>query len=70
MSGKYMIQVNETLCKGQTCALCQYACTQGVWPLREAQPEACNGCRRCVFFCPEMAIDVAEGISLQPNTGG
>jgi len=70
MSKKFIVELDEALCKGQTCAICQHTCpqgvfavsdratAQGVWPLRVAQPEACTGCRRCELFCPELAISV------------
>ena len=72
MSKTYIVELDEALCKGRACAICQHTCpqgvfavsdrstAQGVWPLRVARPEACTGCRRCELFCPELAIDVRE----------
>ncbi len=68
---KYVVELDETLCKGRSCAICQQACPQGVfevrdrptpqgiWPLRAARPEDCIGCLKCELLCPELAVTVA-----------
>ena len=80
---RYIVQLDETLCKGQTCALCQHICPQdvfavsdrptpqGVWPLQVARPEECIGCRQCEILCPELAINVipVEGLREVPERG-
>ncbi len=62
------ITVDARYCKG--CGLCVKVCPYGV--LRSAptltekgynlaevvQPEACVKCHKCVFICPDLAIDV------------
>jgi len=70
MAKKYVVELDETLCKGRLCAICQQACPQdvfdvrdrptpqGVWPLQAARPEDCIGCLQCELLCPELAITV------------
>ncbi len=79
---KFKVELNEALCKGRACAICQNACPQevftvsdhptpqGVWPLRVANSEECIGCRRCELFCPELAISVQEAGSKKQEIGG
>ena len=70
MPKTYLVELDEHLCKGRSCAICQQACPQdvfavsdkptpqGVWPLQAARPEDCIGCLKCELLCPELAISV------------
>ena len=70
MTKTYLVELDEHLCKGQSCAICQQTCPQGVfdvrdrptpqgvWPLQAARPEDCIGCLKCELLCPELAISV------------
>jgi 2-oxoglutarate ferredoxin oxidoreductase subunit delta len=64
------IVVNTRNCKG--CGLCVKVCANNVlklstklnekgYSLPEAiQPGACVKCHKCVFICPDLAIDVFD----------
>lgn len=70
--GKFIVELDEVLCKGQACAICQSICPQevfalsdkptpqGIWTLQVVNPEECIGCGRCELLCPELAISVQE----------
>jgi len=65
------IEINEDWCKG--CYLCVSACPREVLAIDEARwvrghhpivvraAELCTVCRMCELFCPDLAIEVAEG---------
>ncbi|GAB4316923.1 MAG: hypothetical protein Kow0069_19460 [Promethearchaeota archaeon] len=64
--GKFDVVVDSRLCKA--CGLCVDVCERGVFEMdgegrpavRVLAPERCVGCRRCVFACPELCVDVSR----------
>ncbi len=66
---KFIISVNEELCKGVNgCGLCIHVCpknvfvkadhltSKGVPPPEPVKVEMCTGCELCVLYCPDLAI--------------
>ncbi len=62
--GKFMVSINEKWCKG--CGFCVAFCPKGVLAMGERlkaevrHPEECIGCKRCEYYCPDLAITVEE----------
>ena len=70
---KAVIHIDEHLCKGtEGCGLCISFCpkkvlgvsetltVKGVHPAAVVHLEACNLCRLCMLYCPDLAIVVTE----------
>ncbi len=69
---RFVIELNEELCKGSDCYICVNACPKGVFaeggsitskglrPTRVQNPEECTGCKICESLCPDLAITVKE----------
>jgi len=67
---KYQIEVNANICKG--CGYCKEVCnkdvfatadkfnSQGYKPNVAVHSENCVGCLRCVYICPDFAINLKE----------
>ena len=66
-----MIRINEDLCKGcKDCGLCIAFCPKnvlemsdklakkGVNPPEIINPEDCTLCKKCMMYCPDLAIMV------------
>lgn len=76
MPKPHRVILDESLCKGQACALCAQTCPagvfrpadrptpQGIVPMQAAFPEQCIGCHQCDQLCPELAIDVVPAGAL------
>jgi ferredoxin len=68
-SGLYVIGVDFEACKA--CGYCAAVCPakvfeqsaginkRGCSPYRAANPEACTGCLRCFYMCPDFCLEVA-----------
>ena len=79
MKKTYTVHIDENLCKGHTCSLCQQTCpvdvfalserptSGGILPMGVAHAENCIGCQRCANLCPELAVDVLPEAEL-PTT--
>ena len=70
---KIEIFLNEALCKGaDDCGLCIHVCPRNVYEKMERLSERgvkppspihldrCNGCMKCVIYCPDFAIVVEQ----------
>jgi NAD-dependent dihydropyrimidine dehydrogenase PreA subunit len=63
-----MVSIDFNACKG--CGYCSLVCAKKVFeqgtaingmgytPYRVATPEACTGCRRCFFVCPDFCLEI------------
>jgi 2-oxoglutarate/2-oxoacid ferredoxin oxidoreductase subunit alpha len=70
MKKTYVVHIEERLCKGYACSLCQQTCptdvfalsehptSGGILPMQVVNGDHCVGCQRCAHICPELAIDV------------
>jgi acyl-CoA synthetase (AMP-forming)/AMP-acid ligase II/NAD-dependent dihydropyrimidine dehydrogenase PreA subunit len=69
-SGRHMVSIDFNACKG--CGYCGIHCGQKVFergeainamgyvPYRVLRPDACIGCRRCFFVCPDFCLEITE----------
>lgn len=67
----YIVEVNPDLCKD--CGYCRQMCGMGVFDVSDRfnpsgykpavvkNSELCAGCLKCVYICPDLAIEVREG---------
>jgi NAD-dependent dihydropyrimidine dehydrogenase PreA subunit len=68
--GRYRIDVDFEACKA--CGYCALICPakifergadlnkKGYSPYRPANPDACTGCLRCFYMCPDFCLEVTE----------
>ncbi|MDR2124408.1 MAG: 4Fe-4S binding protein [Desulfovibrio sp.] len=78
-AGRYGVEVDFEACKA--CGYCASVCPvkvfaqgtdinkKGYAPYRAVKQEACTGCLRCFYMCPDFCLEVT-GSARAGNIGG
>jgi NAD-dependent dihydropyrimidine dehydrogenase PreA subunit len=80
MEKKYDVRIDFQACK--ECGYCQLVCGQNVYAkgtqfngrgyrsYQAVNPEACVGCNKCFYACPDFAISITDLRAVKERRNG